>query len=62
MLLDEVLLCGLLIALIASTYMGWNIRRALYHFRRAAEVSTEHVIKLENEVASLRQRVMELEK
>lgn len=59
---DEVLLCGLIAAVLASTYMGWSVRHALYHFRRATELSTEHVIKLENEIMSLRRRVTELEK
>jgi len=32
---DELLLGAVLVMLIASTYMGWCVQRALYHSRHA---------------------------
>jgi hypothetical protein len=37
---DELLLCAVLVMLIASTYMGYCIQRALYHYKEVGR----HVI------------------
>jgi hypothetical protein len=65
---DEILLGAVLVMLIGSTYMGFTVKRSLYHSRKAFEALTKEIGKmglatldLEAEVARLKLRVAALE-
>lgn len=58
---DEALLCAVLVMLIASTYIGFSIQRALYHYKQVSRTLIEEFGTFGVALHKLDQRVQELE-
>jgi hypothetical protein len=58
---DELLLGAVLVMLIASTYMGWCVQRALYHSRHAMIALRDEYMRMSQLSFELNERVGLLE-
>jgi hypothetical protein len=60
-MLDDILLAAVLVMLMASTFMAWNVQRALYHSRKSMDLLISEYSAMTEELWELKGRVLQLE-